>query len=211
MKYLLSLNIVFILLLTACDPVKKSQLSPSGKGSFKIPEWSSPFLKGFEKALFHTSLDVAGKHLSGISIIKRTSDTSFHFTFANEIGMTYLDMEVFRKTYKADYIFEALNRKSFLKVLWSDFSMMLFSSSERKPVRMYLDNESEESVYFFLRQSMYTWINTKEMNLTRLVGWSNYFDAVMINFSEYDAGFPSEIKISNPRIRMVLTFSLLGH
>jgi len=211
MRSLLFLNIILILFLTACDPVKKSQLSSVHETSFKIPAWSSPFQTGYEKALFRTSLDVADKHLTGISIIKRTSDSSFHFTFANEIGMTYFDMDLFRDTYKPDYIFDPLNRKTFLKVLQRDFSILFFSVSEGKPTRKYIQKGSGEAVYMYLGLNLYAWINTRQNTLTNLAGWSSYFDAVLISFKEYNNGFPNEIKILNPKIKMVLTFYLLGH
>ena len=88
---------------------------------------------------------------------------------------------------------------------------MLFSRFESKPVRKYIDTESEETVYYFLRQNLYVWIDGSEKNITGLAGWSNYFDAVLIRFKEYNEHFPSEILIENPRIRMVLTLNLLGH
>ncbi|MCX6285741.1 MAG: hypothetical protein NTY96_01325 [Bacteroidetes bacterium] len=212
MQSLIFLNLVLILFLSACDPVKKSTLSTSPENSYKAPAWNSPFLKDFEKALFRTSLDVADKHLTGISIIKRTSDSSFHFTFANEIGMTYFDMEIFRNKYKPDYIFDPINKKSFLKILQRDFAILFFSESPGKqPLRKYLQKGSGEVVYLYLGLKLYAWMDTKQNTLTGLVGWSNYVDAVIVSFKEYDHGFPNEIRIVNPKIKMILTFNFLGH
>ncbi|MCX6284795.1 MAG: hypothetical protein NTW31_11245 [Bacteroidetes bacterium] len=169
-------------------------------------------MNGFEKALFRTSLDVADKHLTGISIIKKTSDSSFHFTFANEIGLTYFDMEFYRDTYRPDYIFDPINKKSFLKILQSDFSILFFSESAgKKPLRKYIQNGSGEAVYLYLGINLYAWMDTKQNSLTELVGWSNYFDAVIVGFREYENGFPNEIRIMNPKIHMTLTFNFLGH
>ncbi|MEI7490967.1 MAG: hypothetical protein WCK92_06190 [Bacteroidota bacterium] len=212
MRSLISLNIILILLLSACDPVKKSTLSLSLEKSDKAPVWSSPFRNGFEKALFRTSLDVADKHLTGISIIKKTSDSSFHFTFANEIGLTYFDIEILKETYRPDYIFDPINKKSFLKILQRDFSVLFFSESTGKqPLRKYIQNGSGEAVYLYIGIKLYAWMDTKQNSLTGLVGWSNYFDAVIVSFREYENGFPNEIRIVNPKINMTLTFNFLGH
>ncbi|MCX6240438.1 MAG: hypothetical protein NTX43_01330 [Bacteroidetes bacterium] len=211
MRNLLSLNIILFLCLTACNPVNKSQLSSSGETSFKVPVWSSPFLKAYNKALFRTSLNIADKHLTGISIIKRTSDSSFHFTFANEIGMTYFDMELYRNKFKPDYIFDPLDKKSFLKVLQRDFSVLFFSFSEGKPTRKYIQKGSGEAVYMYLGLNLYVWMDIRQNTLTGLAGWSNYFDAIIVKFREYENGFPGEIQIENPRIGMTLTFNVLGH
>ncbi|MCX6281288.1 MAG: hypothetical protein NTU51_04945 [Bacteroidetes bacterium] len=210
MRSLLFLNIILLLLLSACDPVKKSTLSLSQENQYKAPTWSSPFLKGFEKALFRTSLDVADKHLTGISIIKRTSDSSFHFTFSNEIGLTYFDMELYRNGFRPDYIFDPINKKSFLKILQSDFALLLFSESEGKPTRRYVQKGSGDAVYMYLGMHIYAFMDIKHNNLTGLAGWSNYFDAVLVRFEDYESGFPKEVQILNPKIKMVLTFTFLG-
>jgi len=120
MRSLPYLSIFTIFLLTSCTPVKKSQLSACPKGSYTAPLWSSPFLKGYEKALFHTTMDVKGNYLSGITIIKKTSDSSFHFTFANEIGITYFDLEIMKDNYHSVYIFEPMNKPAFLKIFFHD-------------------------------------------------------------------------------------------
>ena len=210
MRSLVYRSLILILFFPACNPVKKSTLISSPQGSTKIPVWSSPFMKGFEKTLFRTTLDVADKHLTGISIIKKTSDTSFHFTFANEIGMTYFDMEIYRKTYRPDYIFDPINKKSFLKILQRDFSILFFSASEGKPVRRYIDKSTGEAIYMYLGLNLYAALDTHEKTLIKLIGWSNYFDAVLVNFTEYENGFPNQVQIVNPKIKMVLTFNMLG-
>jgi len=211
MRNFLYLNTFLILLLTACVPVKKSQFSASPNDPEKAPVWHSPFIDGFEKGLFRTSMHIADKHLTGISIIKRTSDSSFHFIFANEIGMTYFDMEIYKKSFRPDYIFEPINKKAFLKILQENFSIMLYSRSERKPVRAFIEKASGEEVYLYLGQNLYVWIDRKQNNLVRLAGWTNYFDAAIIKFSEYTNGFPGEIQVENPKINMVITFNLIGH
>jgi len=210
MRSLLFRSIILILVFTACDPVKKSQLSSTKEKQYITPSWNTPFHEGFEKALFRTSLEVADKQLSGISIIKKTSDTSFHLTFANEIGLTYFDLEIYAHGFKADYVFDPINKKSFLKILHRDFSTLFFSASEGKPTGKYVQKGTGEAVYLYLGRKLYTWLDIKQNSLIRLAGWSNYFDAVIIDFREYQNGFPAEIQIVNPRINLVLTLNILG-
>jgi hypothetical protein len=210
MRSLLYLNFLFLLLFSACDPVKKSTLNSVSAEKVKLPSWRSPFTREFDKALFRTNLEVANKQLSGISIIKRTSDSSFHFTFANEIGLTYFDLEIYRHNFRADYVFDPVNKKSFLKILQNDFSILFFSASEGKPARKYISKVTGEAVYMYLGLRLYAMMDINENTLTGLAGWNNYFDAVFVTFQEYSNGFPNEIRIMNPKINLTLTLNFIG-
>jgi hypothetical protein len=210
MKSLLYLNIFTIIFLTACSPVKKSQLASCPKGSYKVPSWKSPFLVTFEKALFHTTLDIKGNHLSGITIIKRTSDTSFHFTFANEIGITYLDLDILKDTFHPLYIFEPMNKKSFLKILAYDLKLLLFSDSNYGNPEKFIQKSTGKEVFSYPGMNLFVWPDSETGRITKLAGWTTPFDAAIIGFNPVSDTFPSHIIISNPRIKLSLEMNLLG-
>lgn len=210
MKSLLYLSIFTIIILTACSPVKKSQLSACPKGSYKAPSWKSPFLESFEKALFHTTLDIKGKHLSGITIIKRTSDTSFHFTFANEIGITYFDLDILKDNVHPLYVFEPMNKKSFLKILAYDLKLLLFSDSKCGNPEKFIQKSSGNEVFSYPGMNLFVWPDSGTGRISELAGWTNPFDAAVIGFNPGSGTFPSHIIISNPRIKLSLEMSLLG-
>lgn len=210
MRSFLFLNIASLLILTACAPVKKSQFTACPKGSFQAPAWSSPFRQDFEKALFHASMDVKDKHLSGIAIIKRTSDTSFHFTFANEIGITYFDLEILKDNYQSIYVFEPMNKSALLKILFRDFNLLLFSDSKCGNPDKYLQKGSGKEVFSYPGLNLYVWMAKENGLVSKLVGWTNPYDAAIIEFNDYSKAFPSDIQLSNPTIKLSLCLNLLG-
>ncbi|MEI8006225.1 MAG: hypothetical protein WCI48_08455 [Bacteroidota bacterium] len=209
MRSLRYLSAILLIVVVSCSPVKKSTLTEV-KHDDKAPEWESPFSKDFDKAMFKASLDVRGKHLSGIALIKKTSDTSFHFSFANEIGMTYFDLELWKDSYRCDYVFGPLNKKAFLNILQHDFRVLLFTGSFCGNPSHYKDPVTLDNIYYYSASSLFAYFNKENGKLTRLAGWSNLVDAVLIGLEYTQGPFPSGINILNPRIGMLLDLNLLG-
>jgi len=209
MRSLRSLSLILIVVAVSCSPVRTSKLT-SVKHDVKIPDWESPFARDFDKAMFKASLDVKGKHLSGIALIKKTSDTSFHFSFANEIGMTYFDLELWKDSYRTDYVFGPLNKKAFLKILQHDFSILFFTGSFCGKPAHYLDPVTLDDIYFYSGAHLFAYLGKDSRKLTRLAGWSSVVDASLIGLEYTQGPFPSGINILNPRIGMLLDLNLLG-
>jgi hypothetical protein len=209
MRSLRFLSLILIIVAVSCSPVRTSKLTEV-KHDVKFPDWESPFTRDFDKAMFKASLDVKGKHLSGIALIKKTSDTSFHFSFANEIGMTYFDLELWKDSYRADYVFGPLNKKAFLKILQHDFSILFFTGSFYGKPSHYLDPVTRDDIYFYSGAHLFAYLEKESRKLTRLAGWSSVVDAVLIGFEYTQNPFPSGINILNPRIGMLLDLNLLG-
>jgi len=209
MKSLRFLSFILLLFAVSCSPVKTSRLTEV-KYDERNPEWESPFSKDFDKAMFKVTLDVKGKHLSGIALIKKTSDTSFHFSFANEIGMTYFDFELWKDNYRSDYVFSPLNKRAFLKILQHDFRLLLFTGSFNGKPTHYRDPLTLDDIYFYSGAHLFAYLGKENRKLTRLAGWSNLVDAALIGLEYNQGDFPSGISIINPRIGMLLELNLLG-
>jgi len=209
MRSLLSLSIILLIFAVSCSPVKTSNFTEV-KHDEKNPEWESPFSKDFDKAMFKVSLEVKGKYLTGIALIKKTSDTSFHFSFANEIGMTYFDLELWKDAYRSDFVFGPLNKRAFLKILQHDFRILLFTGSFCGNPTHYKDPVTLDNIYFYSKAKLFAYFNKDSRKLTRLAGWSNLVDAALIGIEYTQGPFPSGINIINPRIGMLLDLNLLG-
>lgn len=79
----------------------------------------------FEYVKYRTSIDVIGKHLSGILIIKQQEDSSHRVVFVNEMGVTFFDYTFFENKYQVNQIIESLDKKAVKKTLAKDLGMIL--------------------------------------------------------------------------------------
>ena len=51
------------------------------------------FKPDFSNALYYTQVNVIGKHLSGLLLIKQMSDSNTRMVFSNEAGFKFFDFE----------------------------------------------------------------------------------------------------------------------
>ena len=74
---------------------------------------------------YHASIDVTGKHLSGLVFIKNMPDSSRRIVFSSEAGVTFFDFGFDQKgEFKVYFIQKKLNRKPVLTTLRKDFELI---------------------------------------------------------------------------------------
>ena len=83
------------------------------------------FKPSFTRALYQAQVNVAGRHLSGLLIIKTMPDSSTRMVFANEAGFTFFDFEFSKDNFKVHYIFSRMDKKPVIKTLRKDFELVL--------------------------------------------------------------------------------------
>ena len=79
----------------------------------------------FTRALYNTQVNVTGKHLSGLLIIKTMPDSSIRMVFSSEAGFKFFDFEFYKNEFKVHYIFSQMNKKPVIKTLRKDFELVL--------------------------------------------------------------------------------------
>lgn len=108
------------LLLPACTSVYKNlQRSSDGTGCV------SKFKPAFTRALYKARVNVVGRHISGILMIKAMQDSSTRVVFTSEAGFTFFDFEYHGDQFKVHYIFRQMDKKSVIKTLQKDFALVL--------------------------------------------------------------------------------------
>ncbi|HRP55255.1 hypothetical protein [Agriterribacter sp.] len=85
----------------------------------------SAFRPAFSRALYHAQVNVTGKHLSGLLIIKAMPDSSIRMVFSSEAGFKFFDFEFDRTGFKVHYIYSQMNKKAVIKTLRKDFELLL--------------------------------------------------------------------------------------
>lgn len=83
------------------------------------------FKPAFTTALYTTQVDVIGKHLSGLLIIKTMPDSTVRIVFSNEAGFKFFDFGFEGNDFKVYYIFSQMDKKAVIKTLRKDFELVL--------------------------------------------------------------------------------------
>ena len=85
----------------------------------------------FDHTLYKTSIDVIGKHLSGILLIKKMPDSTIRIVFSSETGFTFFDFGFQAENGFSVYQITAqMNKKALIKTLRKDFDLILFRNME---------------------------------------------------------------------------------
>jgi hypothetical protein len=104
----------------------------------------------FNTAWYHASVDVVGKHISGLLLIKNMPDSSYRIVFTNEAGVTFFD---FGFTMEGDFkvynILKQLDKKPVIQTLRKDFALILGLPFRDASYHTYIMNEE---VFFGVKQ-----------------------------------------------------------
>jgi hypothetical protein len=86
---------------------------------------SSSFNKNFQTSWYNTSIDVYGKHLSGLLLVKETNE-GYRTVFTNEAGVSFFDFSFgVDGAFKVIKVIKQLDKKAVINTLRDDFALML--------------------------------------------------------------------------------------
>jgi hypothetical protein len=116
----------------------------------------------FETSWYHASVDVVGRHISGLLLIKNMPDSAQRIVFTNEAGVTFFDFGFSKDgTFKVFSIIKQLDRAPIIQTLQKDFRLIL-----GLPFRQasYQVTTRDDEVFYGVRQKNETayFITTKD-------------------------------------------------
>lgn len=181
------------LFLFGCSPSYKQMQSASADASVL-----QKFKPAFTVALYNTTVDVVGNHLSGLLLIKKMPDSSTRMVFSNEMGFSFFDFE-FKPDggFKVYSIMKKLNKKSVVKTLQHDFELILMNNLDNSKAVV---KTSEGLTYFIfpLSKGFNYYITNQSgdelVRMERASGKKTIVEAVMKNYLN---GIPDTIGISH--------------
>ncbi|HEX5026036.1 MAG TPA: hypothetical protein VFV68_12230 [Agriterribacter sp.] len=91
-------------------------------GDANCVEFFKPF---FPRALYSASVNVVGKHLGGLLIIKAMPDSSIRMVFTNEVGFSFFDFGFKGDEFTVYHIIDQMDKKAVIKTLRKDFELIL--------------------------------------------------------------------------------------
>ena len=74
--------------------------------------------------LYNITMEFSKSTLSGLLILKKTSDSTLRLVLEAEMGPKLLDLELSPTGYKTIYAFKKLNRKRILRTFYEDFGAL---------------------------------------------------------------------------------------
>ena len=186
----------------------------SGENEITLQQnWVPALGNNFDKALFKTSLDISKHHLTGLIFFKQTSDTSFRIIFTNEIGMKFFDLEFVREKLIIQYCFPSLSRKSLMKILESDFRLLLpekFSGQKK----IILENENSGTKEYKVKTASgkyYYTIDIPSHKIKHILSTGKLLGKTRIFFNDTEHPVPHKIHIENPTIKLIMKMTLLDN
>lgn len=124
MRYLLLSNVM--LMLAGCSyPYRSLRSLPADKTC------ASQFRPEFSNELYNTHVNVSGRHLSGLLLVKQMPDTTYRVVFSTETGVKFFDFAFGgQEDFKVHYIMRRLDRKVVINALRNDFNFLLMNNIE---------------------------------------------------------------------------------
>jgi hypothetical protein len=81
---------------------------------------------GLQTSWYNAGIDVVGKHISGLLLLKNMPDKSMRIVFTNEAGITFLDFEFSGDhRFTVHHILKQLDKKVVINLLRKDFELLL--------------------------------------------------------------------------------------
>lgn len=202
-------NLLFFLLLTGCTSIKPLGIARIPEFPGKAPEL--PLLDGF--SLYKAAMEIGNHRLTGLMVVKRMDSSNgaqdenpaFRIVFTNEIGMTFLDLEVRRDSMKVVSCFSSLNRKQFLDMISNDFRLIT-GLMPLKQHRFYRQPSTGNLIIRGKSARFSLWFEYSPAGdtLTAIAGRSNPVDPVFIRFGEWKQGGCTRISLRQPVIGLNL-------
>jgi len=204
MKYFLYIIISVLFFYSCSYPIRKGY----SKAEYKEV---SVLKSDFKKVVYRTSIDVYGKHFSGIMVIKKIEkDTSYRLVFLSELGMKIFDFEFnnnLKDQFKIHQILEPINKKLLINTLRQDFELFLKLYPKNITSTSYIsDNSTIEKIKYNGLNNYYIFNNDSNYVTSILQkGW--LFKKLIISNTGYSNNSPDNVNFTHKGINLIINLS----
>ncbi len=147
------------------------------------------FKPQFESVLYRTRVDVAGRQISGLLLIKTMPDSSIRLLFSNEIGFKFFDFGFSGDSgFKVYYVLKQLDKKPVIKTLRKDFELLLMWHITNAGSYRLTDNRQyyqafpqQKGINYYITDSACSQL----LGMQRASGKKAVVEAVMLNYRDH--------------------------
>lgn len=164
----------------------------------------------FGSALYRTEVDVIGKHLGGLLIIKMMPDSGTRLVFTSEMGLTFFDFGFSKDGQFTVYrIIHQMDKKAVIKTLRKDFELILWEHTDASHMRTLTDGRNryygfpqEKGINYYITDSACT-------RLLRAEKSSNRKPFVVAQWPGFKGGTPDSVVISHTQFSFTIALKRL--
>ena len=168
MRCLLFELIIAICLIGCASEYAHLQKAPNDKD---CPDRLLPLV--IETSWYDASVDVMGKHISGLLLVKNMPDSSKRVVFTSEAGLTFFDFSFTKDgRFSVVSVIKQFDRKAVIQTLEKDFSLMLGLPFLNSVVERYTTGDD---VYFAFKEKNGTayFITNKDCASLQRLEWGD--------------------------------------
>lgn len=196
----LAISFLSIIALTSCSLKTTEGLRqvPFSKTEIENPYFSNPEIDYVYKA----KIEVYGKNLGGILIIKKTAAVSHRVVFTTEFGSKLFDFQFEGDTFTKNFVVDDLDKKFIVNILKDDFKMLVNENAkvlevyESKNQNIYKTQDGERFNFYFLED--------KSERLEKIMNTSKTKEKVEIDFISSDGKTADTIAIKHNNIKLTI-------
>lgn len=196
----LAISFLSIIALTSCSLKTTEGLR---QVPFSKTEIENPYFSNLEiDYVYKSKIEVYGKNLGGILIIKKTAAASHRVVFTTEFGSKLFDFQFEGDTFTKNFVVEDLDKKFIVNILKDDFKMLVNENAkvlevyESKNKKIYKTQAGERFNFYFL--------DDKSERLEKIVNTSKTKEKVEIDFISSDGKTADTIAIKHNNIKLTI-------
>ncbi len=176
------------------------------------PDSYSWFREDTGRYLYQSSIDIFRNNYSGLLFIKPLGD-SHRVLFITETGIKIFDMEFFRTgDFRVHYCLEAMNRKSVIKALGNDMTLMLYNIPENGKTKIMQEKGTGKMIIKSKDNNgtRYCTINDKTGKVDELIRTGTFTNKLNIRFFSTSGIEPDSILISHYNLKLKIHLTKLN-
>ena len=190
----LLLSSLLVAFISSCSPT----LCYKKKGTEFVSEANiQPIVSRKNSLLYKANIKLYNKYFSGIILLKQTDSISSHLVFVTELGMKMFDYEIKNNQFKLIYVFEPLNKPKVLKLLESDFKLVLLQNLLNKEAVIYGKENSLIYKVVDQKQKSFYYANKSTKTVSQIKVKGALFCKEKVNYVYNDSLSATQIKLKH--------------
>jgi hypothetical protein len=201
----ISILLFLLIVLASCSSTYKGL--PSVQGDVACIQQFKP---QFTSVLYAAQVDVAGRHLSGLLLMKIMPDSSARVVFTSETGFKFFDFEFSaNEQFKVYQVIKQMNKKAVIKTLRKDFELVMLRNTPAAGA--YIVKKDELNYYAFPQQKGVNYYVTDSActRLVRMERASKRKAVVEAIMQQYVNGVPDTIGITHKNFNFTIGLKYL--